>query len=254
VTELAGRTVLVTGASKGIGAQTVRVLGAAGAHVIAHYHRDVDGARAAVADVPGERVLLAQADLAEPGAARQLWRHAVEWRERVDVLVNNAAVLTESPLDASDDGWDAAWALTYATNVAGPMALVREAVRHFRSRGNGVLITMSSWVAQRGSANPDLLAYAASKAALKAATQTLARTYAAEGLLCYVIAPGMVRTRMSEIANARYGGEAGTSAGLAMGSWVPPDEVADLVAFLATGTRRHLSGATFDINGATYIR
>jgi NAD(P)-dependent dehydrogenase (short-subunit alcohol dehydrogenase family) len=254
MTELASRTVLVTGASKGIGAQIVRVLGAGGAHVIAHYHRDQEGARAAVADMSADRVLLAQADLAEPDAARELWQRATAWRGQVDVLVNNAAVLTESPLDASDDDWDAVWAVTYATNVAGPMALTREAVRHFRSRGGGVLITMSSWVAQRGSANPDLVAYSASKAALKAATQTLARAHAAEGLLCYVIAPGMVRTRMSEIANARYGGEAGTSAGLAMGSWVPPAEVAELVAYLATGTRRHLSGATFDMNGATYIR
>jgi NAD(P)-dependent dehydrogenase (short-subunit alcohol dehydrogenase family) len=254
VSELVGRTVLVTGASKGIGAQIVRALGAAGAHVIAHYNRDEEGARAAAGDVSADRVLLARADLSGPAAARELWQQAIQWRGQVDVLVNNAAVLTESPLEASDDDWDAAWALTYATNVAGPMALTREAIGHFRSRGSGVLIAMSSWVAQRGSANPDLVAYSASKAALKAATQTLARNYAADGLLCYVIAPGMVRTQMSEIANARLGGESGTSAGLAMGSWVPPAEVADLVTFLATGTRRHLSGATFDINGATYIR
>ncbi len=109
MTELAGRTVLVTGASKGIGAETVRALGAAGAHVIAHYNRDQEGAREAVAGLPDERVHLAQADLAEPAAARRLWQDAIGWQGRVDVLVNNAAVLTQSRLDASDDDWDAVW-------------------------------------------------------------------------------------------------------------------------------------------------
>lgn len=254
MTDLAERVVLITGASKGIGAESARVMGAAGAYVVAHYNTDRSGALAATEDIPGERVLLLQADLASVAAARHLWRQAERWRGQIDVLVNNAAVLEESPLDASDLDWDAVWSSTYATNVAGPMALTREAVQHFRARGAGVLITMSSWVAQRGSGNPHLLAYAASKAAIRAATQTLARAHAAEGLLAYVVAPGMVRTQMSEIAAARVGGEAKTRAGLAMGDWVPPGEVAELIAFLASGSQRHLSGATLDVNGASYIR
>ena len=74
MTELAGRTVLVTGASKGIGAETVRALGTAGAHVIAHYNQDLPGAQAAVDGLPADRVHLVQADLADPAAARQLWQ------------------------------------------------------------------------------------------------------------------------------------------------------------------------------------
>jgi NAD(P)-dependent dehydrogenase (short-subunit alcohol dehydrogenase family) len=254
LTDLTGRTVLLTGASKGIGAETARVLGAAGAHLVAHYNSDEAGARAATQDLPADRLLLLPADLSEPAAGRSLWQQALQWRGGIDVLVNNAAVLVESPLDSSDAEWDDVWAATYATNVLGPMALTRAAVQHFRARRAGVLITMSSWAAQRGSGNPHLLAYAASKAALKAATQTIARAHAAEGVLAYVVAPGMVRTQMSELAASRTGGEAAASAGLAMGEWVPPVEVAELIAFLATGTRRHLSGATFDVNGASYIR
>jgi NAD(P)-dependent dehydrogenase (short-subunit alcohol dehydrogenase family) len=254
MTSLTGRVALLTGASKGIGAETAAALGAAGAHVVAHYNTDREGAERATGAIPADRRLLVAADLSQPGAVRELWAAAVAWQGRVDVLINNAAVLLESPLTSSDAEWDDAWADTWATNVAGPMSLTREAVRAFVAQGAGVLITLSSWAAQRGSGNPHLIAYAASKAAVKAATQTLARAHASDGVLAYVVAPGMVRTQMSELAAARIGGEAATSAGLAMGEWVPPSEIADLVVFLATGTRRHLSGATFDVNGASYLR
>jgi NAD(P)-dependent dehydrogenase (short-subunit alcohol dehydrogenase family) len=252
--DLTGRTVLVTGASKGIGAATARALGAAGANVIAHYRSDADGAAAAVAGVPPERRLLCRADLADPAAARALWREALAWKGEVDVLVSNAAQMLASPLDASDDEWDEIWATTLAVNVAGPMALVREAARHFVARRAGVLVTLSSWAAQRGSTNPHLIAYSASKAAVKAATQTLARAHAADGLLAYVIAPGVVDTQMSEDAAQQVGGREVITRGLAMGEWVPPEEIADLVVYLASGRARHLSGATLDVNGATYIR
>jgi NAD(P)-dependent dehydrogenase (short-subunit alcohol dehydrogenase family) len=254
MTDLAGRTVLLTGASKGIGAESARVLGAAGAHLIAHYNSDERGAREATSGIPDDRRLLLRADLSDPGAARELWQRAIRWRDGIDVLVNNAAVLVESPLDGSDDDWDDVWASTYATNVLGPMSLTRAATQHFRSRGAGVLITMSSWAAQRGSGNPHLLAYSASKAALKAATQTIARAHAAEGVLAYVVAPGVVRTQMSVVAAAGSGGEDAVSASLVMGEWVPPREIAELIAFLATGRQAHLTGATFDVNGASYIR
>ena len=73
-------------------------------------------------------------------------------------------------------------------------------------------------------------------------------------ILAYTVAPGVVRTRLSEESAATLGGEEVVTAGLAMGEWVPPEEIADLVAFLATGRCRHLSGATLDVNGASYVR
>ena len=139
-------------------------------------------------------------------------------------------------------------------NVLAPARLMRNAVRHWKGRG-GILITLSSWNAQRGSTNPAQIAYAASKAAVKAAAQTVARGYARDGILSYVISPGIVRTRMSEeFAALQPGGEASVTASLAMGEWVPPREIGNTIAFLASGMARHLSGATLDMNGATYVR
>lgn len=251
---LANRTVLVTGASKGIGAAIVRALGEQGAAVVAHYASDEAGAAEATTAIPDERKLLVQADLGQPEAPARLWREAVAWRGGVDVLVNNAAIMSESALDAPDEEWAQAWDELLRVNVLAPANLMRDAVRHFGGRGGGTLITLSSWAAQRGAGNSNLVAYAASKAAIKAMAQTIARNHAAEGVLSFVIAPGVVRTRMSEAAAASRGGEEAVTATLAMGEWVPPEEVAGLVCFLATGRVRHLSGATLDVNGASYIR
>lgn len=252
--DLSGRTILLTGASKGIGAATAEALGAAGAHLVAHYGGDRAGAETATAAIPAERKLLVQADLADLASVRAMWREAVAWRGRVDVLVNNAAVMLDSPLQAADEAWDEAWSRSLDVNVKGPAALLREATRHHVDNGGGVIVTLSSWAAQRGAGNPDLTAYSASKAAIKAATQTIARAHAADGVLAYIVAPGVVRTQMSEVSAQRTGGEEALTASLAMKEWVPPSELADLVAYLATGSCRHLTGATLDVNGASYVR
>ncbi len=253
--DLDGKTILVTGASKGIGAAIARILGRNGASVIAHFGHDRAGAEAALADIPAERKHLIRAEFGDATAVDACWSEAEAWHGTVDVVVNNAALmLWHGGFGAADDAWDAVWQETLAVNVLAPARLIRRAVPHFRARGDGILVTISSWAAQRGVTNPDTIAYAASKAAVKAMTQTVARAYASENILAYIIAPGVVRTRMSEDFAATQGGEQRVSASLAMGEWVPPDDIAHLVAFLATGKARHLSGATLDVNGATYIR
>ena len=132
MTDLRGRTVLLTGASGGIGSVTAGVLGAAGADLIAHYRSDRAGVEAAVAGIPEERRLLLQGELSEPGSSRALWRDAVAWKGRVDVVVVNAAMLARTPFDGSDEQWDAGWADTMRVNVIEPASLARAAVQHFQ--------------------------------------------------------------------------------------------------------------------------
>src|SRR5271168_1303443 len=93
MTDLTDRVVLLTGASKGIGAATAARLGRAGASLIAHYGRDHAGAEDACAAIPARQKLLLGADLADAGAADDLWRRALAWRGRIDVLVSNAAIM-----------------------------------------------------------------------------------------------------------------------------------------------------------------
>jgi NAD(P)-dependent dehydrogenase (short-subunit alcohol dehydrogenase family) len=253
---LEGKTILVTGASKGIGAAIARACGAGGAAVIAHYGTDRAGAEAATADIAPDRRMLVQADLGDRNAVEAMWADALGWQGRIDVLVNNAAImLWDGGFDLPVEQWDAVWEDTLAVNVLAPARLMRQAVNHFRATGGGAIVTISSWAAQRGVSNPDTIAYGASKAAVRSATQSIARAYARENIQAYIVAPGVVRTRLSEqFAATQPGGEAAVSASLANGEWVDPAELGRLVAFLASGAVPQLSGATLDANGASYIR
>lgn len=249
---LAGRTVLLTGASGGIGAATATALAAAGAHVIAQYRTDDGAARAALSEAPADRVHLLAADLGSAQAARELWRAASTWRE-VDVLIANAAVNPPSPMDGSDDAWDAGWDLAMRVNVIGAGALLREAVRAFAARGNGTVIALSSWAAEQGSRILDASAYAASKAAFRNLAQTFARQYARAGVAVHIVAPGVVAGGMGT-AGLDDAALQKVADGLAMGRHVGVGEVAELIAFLATGRYPSLTGGTVDLNGASYIR
>jgi NAD(P)-dependent dehydrogenase (short-subunit alcohol dehydrogenase family) len=252
--DLGNKTILLTGASSGIGAETAKVLGASGAYVIAHYVDDHAGVQQATRDIPSDHKLMLAANFEEPGSARELWRQAVAWRGGVDVLVNNAAIMPETAIAGSDEAWDLGWARALQVNLVEPASLTREAVLHFVDAGGGTVISLSSWAAQQGSAIATLSAYAATKSAIKALTQTIARNYAKDGILAYIIAPGIVRTSMSLIAATARGGDDAVLSILPLGELVPTSEVAAMVAFLSSGLCRHLSGATIDMNGASYIR
>ena len=257
MTEMEDRVVLLTGASQGIGAATARILLAKGASLVAHHKGDTE--RGDLEEVlrgqEPDSVQMVAGDFADNREVDQIWEQAVGWRGHVDVLVLNAAMMwPKGGVDDDDQLWDSSWQRHYQVNVQAPARLMRAAVRHFRTRGGGVIILLSSWVAQRGVTNPAMLPYAASKSAIKAVAQSVARGYAEQNILTYIIAPGIVRTRMSTDFAALQGGEEAVTETLAMKEWVPPEEIGEMVAFLATGEVRHLSGATLDVNGATYIR
>lgn len=252
------RVILLTGASQGIGAVTAPLLVGRGARLLAHHRGhpgDADALATVIDPLPRERVTTLAADYTDDAAVDRLWDDAIAVHGHVDALVLNAAMMEpQGGVDCDDAAWDRSWALHHQVNTQAPARLMRAAVRHYRERGGGVIVLLSSWVAQRGASNPAMLPYAASKAAIKAVAQSIARAYAAEGVLVYIIAPGIVRTRMSIDFAALQGGEDTVTQSLAMREWVPPEEVAELIAFLTSGAVRHLNGATLDLNGATYVR
>jgi NAD(P)-dependent dehydrogenase (short-subunit alcohol dehydrogenase family) len=254
MTDLTGRTVLVTGASRGVGRAIVERLESTDATVVAHYNNGRSGAEEATAGYPADRVHLVGADLSSPDGAAALWADAVAAAGRIDSVVLNAGIMPKVELDADADEWNATFATALQVNTLSVADLTRHAVGHFREHGGGVLVGISSWVTHRGSGHPNLAVYAASKAATAALLKTVARAYAAEGVLTYLVAPGAVDTEMTASSSQDRGGLEEIKKTLTMGELVPPAELAELVSVLCAGTLRHMAGATFDVNGATYIR
>lgn len=250
--DLKNKTVLVTGASRGIGAAIVRVCVAAGANVVIHYGQARDRAEALAAELGADRCLLLAADLTDPASQPQLWADACAWKGNIDVLVNNAGIFEGVAVDAPYDEWCAVWNKTMQVNMSATANLCRDAIGHFKGQGGGIIINVTSRAAFRGD-DPDFMHYAASKAAVVALTRSIARGFAPDGILAYVVAPGFTRTEMAEAFVAEYGEDAAT-ANIPLGKMATPEEVAHMVAFLATGLVPSGTGSVMDINGASYVR
>ena len=244
---LEGRTVLVTGASRGIGRATAVAAHREGAHVVVHY----GSARAAAEETAallGGRVTLVQGDLRDPAQRRAVWAEAVGATGGVDVLVNNAGAWL--PSEVEDAGaWAKGWEENLELNLLCNSDLCREAILHFRARGGGVVVNVASRSAHRGD-DAGHLAYGAAKGGLLALTKGIARGYGREGILAYAVAPGWVATDIAAAGGVDDGG----LAHLPLGEVTPPEDVAEVIAFLASGRSRHTTGATVDITGADYVR
>lgn len=248
---LDGKVALVTGASQGIGAAIAGSLAASGAKVVAHYARHAAGIERLVGEIGADRCIGLQADLADPQAAADLWRRAVEWQGKIDVLVCNAAVVERCTIDDPEPLWRKSWTNALQINVASVAELCRFAIHHFRERGGGTIVNMASRAAFRGD-DPELMHYAASKGAVVALTRSIAKGYGRDKILAYVVAPGFVRTeRQEDVIKLR--GEATMTRDIPLGEMATPRDVAHCVTFLASGLARHATGCTIDINGASYF-
>ena len=237
---------LVTGASRGIGAATARAVAEAGGEPVLHYGTGRDEAHALARDlgVPEGDVL--GADLAAPGAGGRL----VAAAGALSGLVNNAGIYAASPLAASDADWTGAWARTLAVNLQATADACRAAIRAWENSSGGVIVNVASRAGQRGD-GPDHSAYAASKGGVIALTKTLARAHAGDGVRLYAVAPGWVATRMAQRDPDEM---ARQSAEVPLGRFAAPEEVAALTVFLLSDACPSATGATFDVNGASYVR
>ena len=230
--------ILLTGASRGIGAAALAALESSGHTVSAHSTKGGGG--------------LIAADFTDREAPRTLWDAAVGKLGRIDVLINNAGIFEGVDVDASDEEWHAAWERTLTVNLRASSDLCRLAVRHFRENGGGRIVNVASRAAFRGD-SPNHWHYAASKAGMVAMTRSIARGYAAENILAFAVAPGFTVSEMTEEYLTGRGG-AQIVADIPLGRVASTVEVAETIRWLATDAPPSATGTVIDVNGASYVR
>jgi NAD(P)-dependent dehydrogenase (short-subunit alcohol dehydrogenase family) len=231
--------ILITGASRGIGAAIADALATDAAKV------------AALSSADG--------DLGDPAIADQLWAKSLDRLDgRIDVLVNNAGVFEANPIDSSDTDWLESWNRTLQINLTAAAQLCRRAVQHWQARraagdtADGRIVNIASRAAYRGD-SPAHWHYAASKAGMVAMTKTIARGYAHEGILAFAICPGFTMTGMAEDYLASRGGDT-LLADIPLGRVASPEEIAEMARWCALEAPPSMTGAILDANGASYVR
>jgi 3-oxoacyl-[acyl-carrier protein] reductase len=248
-----GRAVLVTGASRGIGAAVSRAFAQRGDRVAVHYGASAERAQQVADSMPGDGHAVVSADLADPQATERMVDEAAERLGGIDVLVNNAGIWEAHPItETTYDQWRHAWQRTLDINLTGAANATWCAVRHMRAAGKGgAIVNVASRGAFRG--EPEHPAYGASKAGLIAFGQSLARALGQYGIVVSAVAQGFAETDM---AAAELVGEAGAArrAESPLGRVSTPEEIAAAVVFLASPEARMASGSVLDVNGASYLR
>jgi NAD(P)-dependent dehydrogenase (short-subunit alcohol dehydrogenase family) len=241
------KTVLITGASRGVGKETARACAKAGARVILHFNVNQDAAIELAKEI--DALGCVAADLSKHGAADRLWLKAKTMAGgAIDALVNNAGVYRATPLTDAQ-AWTSGWAEQMQVNVVAASELMRNAINDWGRKG-GAIVNIASRAAYRGD-GPDHAGYAASKGALVAAAKTLARAHAQNNVLIYTLTPGWIETDM---APHRVEARAQAVADIPLGRVAQPQEIAAMAAFLLSGQCASATGSVIDINGASFMR
>lgn len=229
-----GTHILITGASRGIGAAIADALKGGATRIVAL--SSVDG------------------DLSDPATPDRLWRESLDRLDgRIDVLVNNAGIFEANPVEADDADWLGSWNRTLQVNLTASAQLCRHAVRRWQAQGaSGRIVNIASRAAHRGD-SPAHWHYAASKAGMVAMTKTIARAYASQGILAFAICPGFTMTGMADDYLESRGGDK-LLADIPLGRVANPAEVAEMARWCAMDAPASMTGAVLDVNGASYVR
>lgn len=248
---LAGRTAIITGASRGIGAATAIKFAEAGTGgIVINYNKDSKAASrvAAQCEKLGARTLVVRADVSRPSSVEKMIARAITEFGSLDIMVANAGIWKRAPIDEmSEREWDE----TINVNLKSIFACCQSAARVMKPRKRGTIILISSTAGQRGEAFHSH--YAAAKGAIISLTKSLAAELGPQGITVNCVAPGWVATDMTERALGDAGRRRRIRELIPLGRVATPEEIAGPVLFLASDLASHVNGEVLNVNGGSVL-
>jgi len=247
-----GKTVLVTGSSSGIGRAIAQAFAESNATVAVHYHSNENGGKETLNSLTGEGHIVVQGDISQPDEASRIVEEVVTGLDRMDILVNNAALIEQFNFDdLSYEEWVSVWDRTLGANLLGHTNVTFCAAKQMKAQGGGKIVNISSRGAFRG--EPTAPAYGASKAGMNAFGQSMAQALIKHNIFIYTLAPGYVETeRVAPILEGPEGENIKNQS--PFGRVAKPEEVARAAVLLASEGTDFMTGCIVDINGASYLR
>jgi len=246
------KTVLITGASGGIGSAIAKEFAFKSASIILHYNTQQKKAEELCDNLNGSGHCTVGGDLTSPQDIIKIVDFTSSIYGKIDILINNAGIFVKHPIEKFNfDEWQSAWKKSINTNLIGPANLTFRVAKEMIKAGGGKIINISSRGAFRG--EPTAPAYGASKAGLNAMGQSLAVALAPKKIFIYTIAPGFVETALARphLTGTRKKDIMNQSP---LGRVAMPEEIAKTAAFLAENGTDFLTGCIIDVNGASYLR
>ncbi|QRG65543.1 3-oxoacyl-[acyl-carrier-protein] reductase [Brevibacillus choshinensis] len=245
---LAGKTALVTGASRGIGRAIALKLADAGANVVVNYAGSEAAAAETVALIKemGRDAIMVRANVSQTEEVNEMFKSALDHFGAIDILVNNAGITRDNLLmRMKEDEWDD----VIATNLKGVFNCLKAATRPMMKQRSGKIINITSVVGVLG--NPGQANYVAAKAGVIGLTKTAARELATRGITVNAVAPGFIDTEMTSVLSEDV--KAGMMGQIPLGRLGQTDDIASVVLFLASDAANYMTGQTLHVDGGMYM-
>jgi len=250
--DLCDKSILVTGASDGIGKGVADFLMKMGARVAVHYNTNHASAESLVSRYGKTGSKSFKADLSKEKEVLNLFTEVKNNFGKIDVIILNAGVFLPHSTEESTEDWLTVWKKTIDINLNSVGLLTKLGIDHFKDKGEGTFIYIGSRAVFRGETE-EYLAYAASKGGLVSLARSVARSFGKFNIKSFIVSPGFTRTQMAENFIAKYGEEKVLKE-IALTKLTTPDDLAPLIGLMCSGLMDHATGATIDVNAGSHIR